>query len=99
MSTVSELSQDLFSDLVTWELLGDADIDPKTVLRQVPLSDLSVVRSRKLPECVCTTLIDLEWQYRVGQVRDWTCTRCGDKVKITYDVVSPPATESIPASA
>lgn len=87
---VSEASVEILSELLAWELFEN-DVDPKILLRQVSLADLSVIAAniQDDPETylpfACTALINLELKYRKGEVRDWNLVRDGQHVHITSE--------------
>jgi hypothetical protein len=97
MKKVSDNVQDVFSQLVAWECLGMPEVDPKILLRQVSLGDLSIVSSNiksqgsALKEFVCCSMVGLEILYRTGMlVGDWSFTRDGEKVRLSYEPMNFP---------
>lgn len=84
---VSEEGQDLFGDLLAWELF-DVDLDPKILLRQASLQDLSLVQANaleiadRIPESIALGMVSLELSYRSGRVADWSYERDGKEVKL-----------------
>ena len=102
MSRVSERGEELFTQLVAWEMLGREDLDPQVLLRQVSFTDLCVaVASLKRDEeraeqFVSTLMVRLELQYRHGDLDgDWKVERDGSKVQLHY---SPRGHMSVQAS-
>ena len=94
MTHVTEPSQELFTKLVAWELLGVEDDDPKALLRQVPLSDLSLVAKniQDIPDAdqfVSTTMVSLELGYRLGKNTDWSWEREGVTVHLGFKLCQP----------
>lgn len=103
MKRISESGEDLFTQLIAWEMLGRVDLDPQLLLRQVSLADLSVVaatieeRGDRLKDFVSTTLVGLELKYRRGALEgDWQVKREGQCVQLRY---SPRSLPSISTSA
>lgn len=88
-STISAHAESAIQLLVSWELLGISDIDPKQVLREVPLEDLLVIRENILRqgdgEFLSTQMVGLEVSYRHGLLRDdWALTQSGKSVSLRY---------------
>jgi hypothetical protein len=97
MKLVSEGVQDVLTHLVAWECLGVTKFDPKILLRQIPLSDLSVISANikkqgsALKEFVCVSMVGLEVLYKTGMlVGDWSYVRNDKKVSLTYEPVNFP---------
>jgi hypothetical protein len=89
MSEVSEAGQHLLTQLVAWEFFDRQDLDPRVLLRQASLADLSVVqeniRRSGLDESkfVSATLVGLELHYRLGHLGgDWDFKREGKDVTL-----------------
>jgi hypothetical protein len=81
MAQVSEEAEELLSQLLAWEM-GATELDPKVLLRQVPLADLAVVLSNIDNESfvfqtsATLRLVYLEHLYRTGNLGgDWEVTR------------------------
>lgn len=89
MSQVSPAAQDVFVDLVKWEMLG-FDLDPKALLRQVPLGDLSIVKSNidknGISGLTATeSLVEAEILYRTGKlVEDWSYEKKDESFRLHY---------------
>ena len=67
------------------------DADPRELLRQISLADLSVVAanisSMRHGPTLSTGLVQLELQYRRGELSgDWKCRRDSKGVLIEYDL-------------
>lgn len=80
MAQVSEEAEELLSQLLAWEM--GADLDPKIILRQVPLADLAVVLTNMDQESfvfqtsATLRLVYLEHMYRTGNLGgDWEVSR------------------------
>lgn len=93
MQTVSEQASDVLAKLLAWEMGSDAD--PKVLLRQVPLADLSVILSNmedgQLPVLsVSMRLVLLEHEYRTGNLGgDWEVERKGGDVFLAVPLKKP----------
>ena len=94
---VSDSSQELMMQLVAWECFGETEIDPKELLREVPLTDLQAVsrnikdNGSHLQAFACVSMVELELLFKSGLLQgDWIYTRSGDRVSITYEPVSFP---------
>jgi hypothetical protein len=76
MNRVSEEAQEVFTQLVAWELLGRKDLCPKTLLRQVPLADLTIAKkniedSGTMGSFTCLRMVQFEIEYKTGNLADW----------------------------
>lgn len=95
MQRVSEQADEALAQLIAWEL--GAELDPKVLLRQVPLADLSVVLANVGEVgCVLTDtsvalrLVFLEHSYRIGQLGgDWNVEKKGHEVYLTIPMAAP----------
>lgn len=94
---VSDGSQELLMKLVAWECFGDTGIDPKRLLRAVPLSDLKAVsrniksNGAHLQSFACISMVELELLFKSGLLQgDWIYIRNGEHVSLTYEPVSFP---------
>lgn len=86
---VSQEGEDVVVQLVAWETLGREE-DPKLLLRQVSLSDLSIlhllVQDEELKKFVFSRLVEVEMLYRVGKLEsDWAVRRSGRCVRLSYE--------------
>jgi hypothetical protein len=96
MAQVSEQAEELLSQLLAWEL-GATELDPKIILRQVPLADLAVVLSNVGEEdavladtSVSLRLVFLEHEYRVGHLGgDWDVEKNGLEVFLKIPMKTP----------
>jgi hypothetical protein len=100
VTRVSEQTQDLFMHLVAWECFGATEIEPKLLLRQVPLADLKIVSANvkaqgtALRNFACVTMVELELLFKSGLLQgDWGYDRNGDRVSLQYEPVSYPPQE------
>lgn len=81
MQFVSEVGERLMFKLISWELLGREDFDPKALLRALPLADLDILVKNIGPEnegFLSTGMVKAEMLYRLGRIRgDWAVSRDG----------------------
>lgn len=96
---VSDVSQQLFCKLVAWECFG-AELDPKELLREVPLEDLKKVSANikaegaHLKTFTCVSMVELELLFKSGLLTaDWNYLRDGDRVTLSYEPISYPKQE------
>jgi hypothetical protein len=96
MKQVSEQAEEVLSQLVAWEMLGREDIDPKPLLRQVPLADLSIVLANigqggfPFDTSVSLRLVYLEHAYRTGKLEgDYELERKGSDVTLHIPLKEP----------
>ena len=81
MNYISEVGEGIMFKLVSWELLGRDDHDPKRLLRALPLPDLvtAVKNTRALRnqgEFLSVNLVKAEMMYRMGHLKDdWSVDR------------------------
>jgi hypothetical protein len=85
-------TQDLLMQLVTWECLNNLLVDPKLILRQISLGDLSILHTNvtvgdtaSIERFVVVKMIKVELLYRMGKLKgDWTYLRLGEKINLRY---------------
>lgn len=78
MKKVSQEAQQLFYDLLAWEVFG-IELDPKALLRQASHADLAIVSANALHiasegthlPTVALQLVGYELLYREGKLSDW----------------------------
>lgn len=95
MQKVSEQAEEALAQLIAWEL--GAELDPKALLRQVPLADLSVVLSNVGEEdavladtSVSLRLVFMEHEYRLGHLGgDWDVEKKGLEVYLKIPMKTP----------
>lgn len=93
MKQVSVEGEELFTRLVSWELLGDTETDPKATLRSASDEDLQIVMhniesDRHLVEFMAVKMVRLELMYREQLLDgDWEVRREGSSVTVTYAYV------------
>lgn len=92
MREVSQAGEDVLMQLIAWEMFGRDDLDPKRLLRQLSLADLSLVQcninesAREVKKFVSVQMVELELLYRRGfLVGDWTFERMDECVSLTFD--------------
>jgi hypothetical protein len=91
MREVSNEAELLLMQLVAWEMLGQEDVNPKVLLRQVSLADLSAVQRNinarpETKEFVAVQMVELELLYRRGFLtEDWNYTRSDECVMIKFE--------------
>jgi hypothetical protein len=96
MREVSGQAEELLVQLVAWEMLGAEEIDPKRLLRQLSLTDLSLVQANindrpETKEFVSAQMVEIEMLYRRGfLVEDWSYTRRHECVRIEFQTVASP---------
>ena len=93
---VSDATQKLFMQLVGWECFG-SEIDPKKLLRQVPIEDLKIVSANikaqgsHMKNFACVSMVELELLFKLGMLQqDWSFSRKDDQVSLQYEPVSFP---------
>jgi hypothetical protein len=98
MKLVSQGAEDVLVQLVAWELLGAEDVDPKRLLRTLPLPDLAIVQaninaqSDEVKQFVSVQMVELEMLYRRGFLSgDWSYKKESSCVHLNY-----PSTELSP---
>lgn len=91
MKEVSAAAEELLMQVVAWEMLGREDFDPKVLLRQVPLADLSVVEANIVEKIdgakdfITIQMVELEMLYRQGRlIGDWSYSRCQTSVRLSF---------------
>lgn len=74
--------------LISWELLGDRKVCPKTFLREMSLSVLTDLESRLRSDWrdfLSPQMVRLEMRYRHGLLReDWTLEEIGSNAVLRY---------------
>lgn len=96
MQIISEEGQDLISRLIMWEMLGQEDVDPKVLLRQMSLADLSILAENLSDEdafamgSASARLVLLEMHYRMGRLADdWDLQRDGKELTLVIKPLAP----------
>lgn len=97
MQRVSEQADEVLAQLIAWEMDLRAELDPKALLRQVPLADLSVVLSNigeggsiLTDTSVSLRLVFLEHAYRLGHLGgDWEVEKKGLEVFLKIPLRAP----------
>jgi hypothetical protein len=91
MKQVSERTASVLIQLVAWELLSEGStVDPKALLRSLPIEDIMAIRGNiaEEPRCLELTtaqMVDLEVQYRTGTLaEDWSYERNNQLVRLHY---------------
>jgi len=88
---VSTEGEELFAELVAWELLGDTEVDPKAVLRSASDEDLQTVAAnvhgdKKLKDFLIVRMVELELLFREQLLgEDWTVVRNGNCVTLSFN--------------
>jgi hypothetical protein len=101
MREVSGQAEELLARLVAWEMLGAEEQDPKVLLRQLSLSDLSLVQANindcpETKEFVSVQMVELELLYRRGfLVEDWTYQREHECVRISFTALDTTTHEAL----
>jgi hypothetical protein len=100
--SVSERTEELVTQLVAWELFGIEEVNPKNLLRQVSLADLTELRTNlgaheQSEESISALLVEVEVLYRHGHlVGDWEAIREGEKLTLKYSMNARYTCHSIP---
>jgi hypothetical protein len=91
MKRVNEKTGSILIQLFAWEMLDrDSTVDPKALLRSLPIEDLHTVHGNILedPRVLSLTtaqMVDLEIQYRTGLLEeDWSFERDSQRVLLHY---------------
>lgn len=98
---VREAAQEVFVKLVAWECFGESDLDPKELLREVPLPDLHTVSKNikelgsHLKNFACVSMVELELLFKSGMLLgDWEYQKDGERVHLAYEPISFPRQET-----
>lgn len=90
MVQVSAAAEDILMQLIAWEM-WDARVDPKNLLRQVPLADLSIIQgniSRQeegVKKFASVQMVELELLYRNGLlIGDWSYRKDNTCVSLNF---------------
>jgi hypothetical protein len=79
--------------LISWELLGDREVCPKKVLREMSLSDLTSLENQIRADWesfLTPQMIKLEKRFRLGLLReDWILEEIGKNALLRYSPLRP----------
>lgn len=94
MKKVSPAGEELFSQIVSWELLGATDLNPKELLRSASTEDLYIVmenlsRDQRAREFLVAKMVDAEVLHREGLlIGDWEVSVSGRRANLRYTPVT-----------
>lgn len=85
-------TENTFAQLVSWELLGRDDVNPKVLLRSIPFAQLCVVAKSVADQgrppkdqFISEVMVFLEMDYRTGRLEgDWSYERSRDCVQLVF---------------